>query len=174
MLLNLTQCIARQSSDRSKLPWNLERRHPIPATRLNIGRIKAFTHYRIRNRHLATNRIRRADHGRFRDLRLLFQKLLDLAWVNVGPARNDKIALSVAERVVTIGGTCGKTPVRKIIHKHAARSILTSPVTFKHVRSAQIYLTRFAIGYRLPARIQQPHQTPGKGSPTVPARRSPM
>src|ERR1700733_12389646 len=47
-------------------------------------------------------------HRRFRHFRLLFQKLLDLPWINVEPARYDQVALSATERVIAIGGAGGE------------------------------------------------------------------
>src|SRR5580704_16016603 len=101
MLLNLSQRSSRQLIHHHKPPRHFERRQARAACSLDHHGIETFIDYDIGYGNFAARAVGLAGYGGFGDSRLLFQKLLDLARINVEAARDNYVALAALQRVVS-------------------------------------------------------------------------
>src|SRR5271168_1335156 len=142
MLLNLAESRARELLYRHETAWYFEGRKGNPASTLQRSAGNGAPQHKVRHRNLPTQLVLHTDDGSFRHLILFQKKILNLARIDVEPARDNEIALSAQQSVITVGRTLRDVSrLEPAILKGSLRGLLAPPVTGKDIRPAQLYLT---------------------------------
>src|SRR5665213_1359020 len=103
MLLYLAEGGSRERVHTDERARNLERRQLGSTHRLDGVRIDRILGDDIGDWNLAAEIVRHADHGSLQHAGILYQRLFDLARIDVEAAGDDQVAAASAQGVVAVG-----------------------------------------------------------------------
>ena len=138
------------------------------------GSIAARCDY-ISHGNFAAHSIGRGSHRGFGHAVLLLEELLDLSRIDVEAAGDNQVALASAQGVIAVGRARGDVAGAEIaVDESRARSFVAPPIARENVGTFQMHFADFAVAPpRGPSESSNRTETPGKGRPTLPGRRSP-
>src|SRR5215472_6105721 len=170
MLLHLAQRIPRQLRDAHKSPRALERRQLLPASCFEFRCVaRLVSPYHVRHRHFSAYAVGLSNDRYLRHFRLLRQEFLDLARIDVEPARYDQVAPPPAQRVIPVRGPPASIArPEPSVRERCPRRLNLPPIPMENVAPAQPHFTFFLAHYVAPIIVHNPHLNARQWQPDGP------